>query len=72
LIPVGFERSGRQPRPERRISQKQHGRRSGIDLTKASVTLATMKRRLLFFILLAIVLALLIKYGANAASLASG
>jgi len=31
-----------------------------------------MKRRLLFFILLAIVLALLIKYGANATSLTRG
>jgi hypothetical protein len=67
LIPVGFERSGRPSRPERRLYDPQ----PGIDLTKASVTLATMKRRLLFFILLAIVLALLLKYGANAASLAS-
>jgi hypothetical protein len=36
-------------------------------LANADVTLAAMKRRLLFAILLAIVLALLIKYGANAA-----
>jgi hypothetical protein len=41
--------------------------RSGIDLRNAGATLAAMKRRLLFAILLAIVLALLIKYGANAA-----
>jgi hypothetical protein len=39
-------------------------------LTTADVTLAAMKRRLLFAILLAIVLALLIKYGVNAAPLA--
>jgi hypothetical protein len=36
-------------------------------LTSADVTLAAMKRRILFVILLAIVLALLMKYGANAA-----
>jgi hypothetical protein len=40
-------------------------------LTTADVTLAAMKRRLLFIILLMIVLALLIKYGANAAARAS-
>jgi len=36
-------------------------------LTIADVTLTGMKRRLLLIILLAIVLALLVKYGANAA-----
>jgi len=41
-------------------------------LRNAGATLAAMKRRLLFAILLAIVLALLIKYGANAAPRASG
>jgi hypothetical protein len=46
------------------------GQTSAIDLTTADVTLVAMKRRLLFFILLAIVLALLIKYGANATPLA--
>jgi hypothetical protein len=51
--------------------EKQADRRSGIDLTNAGATLAAMKRRLLFAILLAIVLALLIKYGANAAPRAS-
>jgi hypothetical protein len=40
-------------------------------LTNAGGTLAAMKRRLLFTILLAIVLALLIKYGVNAAPRAS-
>ena len=70
MIPVCFERSGRQlAAGASRFLRKQADRRSGIDLTKASVTLAAMKRRLLFFILLAIVLALLIKYGANAAPL---
>lgn len=35
----------------------------------AAVTIIAMKRRILFVILLAIVLALLIKYGVNAAPL---
>jgi hypothetical protein len=43
------------------------GPRSGIDSANARATIVAMKRRLLFAILLAIVLALLIKYGANAA-----
>ena len=42
---------------------------SGIDLTTAAVTIVAMKRRILFVILLAIVLALLVKYGVNAAPL---
>jgi len=38
-------------------------------LTTAAVTIVTMKQRILFVILLAIVLALLVKYGVNAAPL---
>jgi hypothetical protein len=50
-----------QTRPDRQAS--------GIDLTTAAVTIVVMKLRILFVILLAIVLALLVKYGVNAAPL---
>ncbi|MGA7071886.1 hypothetical protein [Bradyrhizobium sp.] len=48
-------------------NDRTNGPRSGIDSANARATIVGMKRRLLFAILLAIVLALLIKYGANAA-----
>ena len=49
-----------------------HASRCVIDLTIPHVTIAYMKRRLLFIILLAIVLALILKYGAHAAPLSDG